>query len=254
MTVAGNDGTGFADHFSGHSERYARFRPQYPDQLFDAVAQLVDRRDVAWDCGCGSGQASVPLAARFQHVIATDASAKQIAQAQPADRVEYRVAPAEDSGLAGASVDLCTVAQAVHWFDLPRFYAEVRRVLAPGGAIAIWTYADAIVDEDRLDAAVRRFARETVEDYWPPERRYVWDGYRSLAFPFDEVAMPAIEIEREWSRAEMIGYIGTWSSVARFREATGSDPLPALDAELASAGWGDQPRRVRWPLTVRAGK
>src|SRR5690349_15303419 len=131
----------FHDHFSGLASRYADFRPHYPAALFDYLAALVPGNAQVWDCAAGNGQASIDLAQRFSKVIATDASPEQIASATARHNVEYRVALAEQSGLADTSVDLVTVAQALHWFDLNRFFAEVQRVLKPGGVLAIWTYA-----------------------------------------------------------------------------------------------------------------
>ncbi|HEX9944594.1 MAG TPA: class I SAM-dependent methyltransferase, partial [Thermoanaerobaculia bacterium] len=173
----------FKDHFSGHAESYASFRPRYSPQVFDFVATLPRRRAVAWDCGTGNGQAALDLAERFERVIATDASRQQLAQAIPHPRVEYRQAPAESSGLESGSIDLVAVAAAVHWFDFDRFYAEVERVLAPGGALAVWTY-DLVRIAPGMDDLVRRLAHEIVAPWWPPERRWVDEEYRTLPFPF----------------------------------------------------------------------
>ena len=112
------------DHFSHASDDYRRWRPGYPDELFAWLAAMAPSRAVAWDCATGSGQAAGGLAAHFARVVATDASAAQVAEAEAFGRVEYRVAPAEDSGLPDASVDLVTVAQALHWFEFERFFPK----------------------------------------------------------------------------------------------------------------------------------
>ena len=247
----------FKDHFTAQAAAYAQFRPEYPPALFDFVASLVERRDVAWDCGTGSGQAAVALAGHFARVVGTDASEAQVAAARgrrPHARVEYRVVPAEASGLPDASVNLVTVAQALHWFDLPRFYAEVRRVVAPGGALAVWSYDDPMLDDPALDERLQRFNEETVGPYWPPERRLVGEGYRALPFPFAETAAPALTLEQRWTLGELAGYLRSWSATARYVAARGADPVAPLEVELAAL-WGDPARRrlVRWPLTVRAG-
>jgi SAM-dependent methyltransferase len=247
----------FKDHFSTQAAAYAEFRPEYPPALFDFVASLVDRRDAAWDCGTGSGQAAVALADHFTHVVATDASEAQIAAARtrrPHPRVEYRVVPAEASGLPNASVNVVAVAQSLHWFDLARFYAEVRRVVAPGGALAVWSYGDPVLDDPALDERLQRFNAETVGPYWPPERRLVGEGYLALPFPFAESAAPALTLEQAWTIGELAGYLRSWSATARYAAAHGSDPVTQIEGELAPL-WGDQAgrRRVRWPLTVRAG-
>ncbi len=246
--------TEFKDHFSTKARAYAEFRPDYPAVLFDFAASLAPRRGIAWDCGTGAGQAAVALAARFGRVIATDASAQQLEHARPHERVEYRVAPAEDSGIDRASVDLVTVAQALHWFDLPRFYAEVRRVLAPGGAIAVWMYNDSTLDDPGLSEMLHRFNHETVLPFWPPERKHVVAGYRDLPFPFREIPAPELTLECDWALAEVIGYVRTWSAVTRYTARHGTDPVIPLEAELAAA-WGDPAtrRQIRWPLAIRAG-
>lgn len=240
--------------FSGQAAAYAEFRPDYPAALFEFIATLVSRRRLAWDCGTGSGQAAAALAGHFDRVIATDASAAQLADARPHQRVEYRVATAEVSGLTHASVDVVTVAQALHWFDLDRFYPEVHRVLTPGGALVVWSYGDPVLDHPPLDAMLRRFNRETLAPYWHPGRKHVRDGYRGLPFPFAEVSAPALLLERAWTLAELAGYVRTWSAAGRYVAALGADSVAPLAAELAR-GWGDPAVRhgVRWSLQVRAG-
>lgn len=245
----------FADHFSRSAAEYARFRPRYPAALFSYLASLVSEHTLAWDCATGSGQAAVALAAHFSHVVATDASPEQVAHAEPRAKVEYRVATAERSGLRGASVDLVTVAQALHWFDLPAFYAETARVLRPGGVLAAWCYGQMEVPGTALQHTLDRFYSDTVGPYWPPERRLVEEGYRSLSFPFPEISAPAFAMEASMSREALLGYLGTWSATQRYVQATGHDPLPELMRELAQH-WGEPqvPRRVRWPLSLRAGR
>ena len=245
----------FHDHFSGVANRYADFRPSYPPALFDYLATLVPRTAAVWDCACGSGQASADLAQRFDLVIATDASKEQIAAAAPRPRIEYRVALSEQSGLSDHSVGLVTVAQALHWFDLPRFYAEVNRVLAADGVIAVWSYGRTTIQDAALDAIVQRYYSEIVGPYWPPERKVVEDGYRTLAFPFAEFAAPGFRMEVDWTLEQLLGYLGTWSATSRYVKVIGQNPLLPLAEELKPA-WGDtdQPRQVWWPLPVRIGK
>lgn len=245
----------FSDHFSAVASEYAEYRPLYPDSLFDWLAGLAARREVAWDCATGSGQAAVALSSRFDRVIATDASAGQIGVAIRHPRVEYRVAPAEASGLEPASVDLVTVAQALHWFDRPAFYAETRRVLRRDGVLAAWTYGHPSIDEPRADAALQRFYSETVGPYWPKERALVDAGYRTIDFPFPEVATPSFEMETRWTLPLLLGYVATWSAVTRFRAARGEDPVGEL-GEALGRSWGDPEtsRRIVWPLALRASK
>lgn len=244
----------FHDHFSTVAGRYANFRPSYPGALFDYLATLVSRNAVVWDCGCGSGQASVDLAQRFAHVIATDASPEQIAAAGAHPQIDFRVARAEESGLPDHSIGLVTVAQAVHWFDFPRFYAEVNRVLAPGGVIAVWGYGFHSVEGESINPIVQRYYSEIVGPYWPPERSLIESGYRTIAFPFAEIVAPSFQMDVRWTQEQLLGYLSTWSATNRYIKATGHNPLPALAAELQPI-WGppEQVRQVIWTLPLRVG-
>jgi SAM-dependent methyltransferase len=251
----------FKDHFSSLAGSYAAGRPGYPDALFQWLAALCPVRELAWDCGAGSGQASLGLAEHFSRVIATDASAAQLAQAPRHDRIDYRVAPAEASGLAAAEADLVVVAQALHWFELEPFYAEVRRVLKPAGVIAVWTYGVIAVGEDAGDAGnqadriVQHFYRDVIGPYWPPERRHVETGYRDLAFPFATLPPASFAMTVSWRLADLVRYTRTWSATSRFEQARGVDPVPALEAELVPV-WGalERVREIRWPLSIRVGR
>jgi SAM-dependent methyltransferase len=187
-------------------------------------------------------------------VIATDPSAAQIAQARPQTGVEYRQASAEASGLDDASVDAAVAAQAAHWFDLPRYYAEVRRVVRPGGLVALLAYGVVHVDRD-LSAIVDRFYWQTLAGYWPQERRIVEEGYRSLPFPFPELATPPFAMTATWSLPQLLGYVRTWSAVQAIERARGGEEYAGF-ARALGAAWGDTRRRrpVRWDLALRLGR
>ncbi len=243
---------GFQDHFSARAELYARARPSYPAALFADLARFAPGTRCAWDCGTGNGQAAVGLASCFESVIATDPSTAQLARAEPHPRVEYRLAAEAASGLPAESVDLVTAAQAAHWFDPSRFYAEVRRVLRTGGVLAIWCYGLCEISPE-IDRLVAGFYRDGVGSYWPAERCHVEDGYRSLPFPFAEATFPPHVMERRWTLAEFGAYLGSWSAVERFHKANSTDPVRPLLSALAPE-WGDTPRVVRWPLTGRIGR
>ena len=244
---------GFKDHFSSHAAEYARFRPRYPDALYRYLRSIVPKRELAWDCGTGNGQAAVALAGIFQKVIATDASKDQIANATPHARVEYRVAPAEASGIDTDSIDLVTVAQALHWFDLDRFYAETNRVLKSGGVLAAWAY-NLLKIAAPIDAIINRYYYEVVGSFWPPERRLV-EEFDKLPFPTKELHAPTFEMAARWNLEKFVGYLKTWSATQRFIAANHSDPLRKIESELRSA-WGDptQIRRIAWPLALRVGR
>jgi SAM-dependent methyltransferase len=247
----------FKDHFSGHAELYRRFRPTYPRAVFAWLASLAPTRKLAWDAGTGNGQAAALLAEHFAHVEASDASAAQLAAATPHPGVHYRVAPAEASGLADASVDLALSAQALHWFDHVRYFAEVRRVVRPGGVVAALTYMHCEVDE-ALDAVLAAYIDRVRAD-WAPERRFVDAGYATIPFPFevieDTAARPPMEIVAELDLAGYLGYLATWSAAQHYLRRTGVDPRVALAADFAAA-WGEPEslRRVRWPLAGHVGR
>jgi SAM-dependent methyltransferase len=250
--LIGSSVPAFADHFSGHAGEYAAHRPSYPVGLIEYLASLCPRRQLAWDAGTGSGQAALLVAERFDRVRATDASAEQIRHAQPHTRVEYRVGLAHESGLGKGAVDLVTVAQALHWFDLTKFYAEVRRVLREGGVVAAWCYGNAVITPE-VDAVIARFYSDRVGRFWPPERRHVETGYCGLDFPFDEQRSPAFAIEAQLTGEEFLGYVATWSSVAAARKAEGRDPLVDLGPELLTSWPVDKRRLVTWPIGLRVG-
>lgn len=235
----------FSDHFSQLAARYAAYRPHYPPALVDLLADRCAQHEVAWDVGCGSGQLSVALASRFTAVIATDPSQAQLDHAEPDPRVSYRQAPAEASGLADASVDLVVAAQAAHWFDWPRYVAEVARVLRPGGLAALVSYGNA-----EVNARVAAFYQR-IEPYWPPGRVHVNNRYRDLTFGWPEVPAPPLAMTAQWTREELVGYVTTWSATARFVAAEGDAEVQALASELA-AEWPDgETREIRWPLTIK---
>jgi len=243
----------FKDHFSEVSAAYAAHRPSYPAALVDFLARLAPARRLAWDAGCGSGQLSVLLAGSFDRVVATDASPEQIGRATPHAKVEYRCARAEASGLPERAVDLATAAQAAHWFDLSAYYAEVRRVTRPGGIIAMVSYGVLTADAD-IDRVIQPFYRDVLASYWPPERRHVDEGYRSLPFPFEELEAPALEIQLDWRLEDLVGYVGTWSAVWALQQSEGPGPFATLRRALADA-WGTAAvRTVRWPLALRVGR
>lgn len=244
----------FKDHFSSHAAAYAAYRPAYPPALAAWLAAIAPATDEALDVGCGSGQLALLLAEHFRHVSATDPSAEQIARAAPHARIDYRVASAEMSGLPDASVDLLTAAQAAHWFDLPAFFAEARRLLRPGGVIALISYAG-MAHHGPIEPIVERFRLETLQGYWPPERAMVENGYRDIALPFVPIAAPAFAIELSWPLAALIGYLDTWSAVRAMEKEIGRAPFDALVTELGAA-WGDPAmhRTIRWPLTILAGR
>ncbi|MBY5993547.1 class I SAM-dependent methyltransferase [Ferrimonas balearica] len=239
-----------ADHFSGHSQAYQQYRPHYPDWLFAQFARWAPGDDLALDLGSGGGQAALGLMPHFRQVLAGDLSLAQLATA-PAGlaRVACR---SEALPIANGQVDLITVAQALHWFDLPPFYREVQRVLKPGGVLAVWCYELAQVDP-AIDAQVAHFYRQVVGPFWPPERRHVEQGYRDLPFPFAPLAHDPIRFTVRWPLARFLGYLGTWSATQGYLRHHRQDPIVPLRRTLAPL-WGEGEREVHWPLSLRAGR
>jgi SAM-dependent methyltransferase len=243
----------FKDHFSQSAAGYAAYRPAYPTELVSFLANAAGKNEFAWDCGCGSGQLSTLLAERFAQVYATDASAKQIEKAVHHPQVHYACAPAEASGLGDQVADLIVAAQAAHWFDLPAFYREVRRVGRPGSVIALVSYGVVKVDE-QLDPIIGRFYWDVIGPYWPPERKHVENGYRSLDFPFAEIQAPDMAMSATWTLRDFVGYVNTWSAVAAVERAIGPEPCERFSHDLGEArGPADHKRTIRWPLAMRVG-
>ena len=243
----------FNDHFSGHATDYAKFRPHYPPELFEFVGSIAPSKNTVWDCGTGNGQAAKGLAGVFDRVIATDASERQLSSAVENSKVEYHVAPAEASGLDADSVDAVTVAQALHWFDIPKFFEEARRVIKPGGVIAVWSY-ELMNISPAVDRIMHPFYCDTVGPFWPEERKLVEEGYRSIDFPFEELSRPEFKMSATWTMFDFIGYIRTWSATQRFMKSRNFDPVDQL-TNLLGAEWGPpfNQKEITWPLNMRVG-
>ncbi|MEO7085212.1 MAG: class I SAM-dependent methyltransferase [Gemmatimonadaceae bacterium] len=242
------------DHFSSIAASYATFRPKYPPSLFERLSALVQRRGLAWDCAAGTGQATLDLAGWFDRVIGSDVSSAQIAQAFLNPKITWQVAPAESSGIAGGTVDLIAVPQALHWFDLERFYREAKRVAVDGGILAAWSYGSAELAGEVGDA-YRHFEHETMRPYWPAERRYVTDVYKTIDFPFEELDFPAMTLDAIWTRDQLLGYMRTWSATTRYVARHDADPVLGFAKEIQLL-WPDpeQRRALTWPLTTRVGR
>jgi ubiquinone/menaquinone biosynthesis C-methylase UbiE len=244
----------FEDHFSKHSQQYAQYRPHYPDEIYAYLASIAPGRSLAWDCGTGNGQAARGLAKHFDRIHATDASAEQIALAYPHDKVEYHVEPAEHVSLQDASVDLVTVAVAIHWFPFDEFYREVKRVLKPDGVLAAWTYSFPEISS-QVDPLIDQYYYEILAGYWPERIHYLEERYETIPFPFEEIASPPFVMEASWNLDQFAGFLDSWSAAQRYKAQKGHHPLEALWHKLVPA-WGDEKelRRIRWPLHFRIGR
>jgi SAM-dependent methyltransferase len=240
------------DHFSKQAGVYAKYRPLYPDELFRYLASLTTERKLAWDCATGNGQAALGLVKHFDRVIATDFSASQINGAFSHPRISYKIASADDSGLPSHTVDLITVAQAFHWFNLDTFYPEAKRALKAGGVIAVWCHSMMVIDPI-IDPIISRFHDDIPGPFWPPERKLVIEGFRSLPFPFREISSRRITIQTRWSVEMLLGYFRSWSATQRCIDATGKSPISEIESEIKSLRHADDHRLIHWPISLRVG-
>ncbi len=244
----------FKDHFSGHANSYAAARPLYPDALFKWVASRCSNHSLVWDAGCGNGQASIALTQYFDEVFASDPSITQIANAIPHTKISYTVEPAEQSSLPNHCVDCICVAQALHWFDFERFFNETKRVLKHDGLLVAWTYEKSSVNKN-IDTVFEKLYRGTLDDYWPPERKYVETAYRDIPFPLKEIPAPHFQLQCDWNLSQYLAYLRSWSASQRYLSVTGVDAVALIQHEMQEA-WGnpEDVLAVLWPLTVRAGR
>jgi len=241
----------FKDHFSEGTQEYATFRPTYPAALFEYLSGISPEKKIAWDCATGNGQCAYELSKYFSLVLATDASSSQIEQAKKQKNIAYSVSVAERSSIETGSVDLVAVAQALHWFDQEKFFSEVKRVLKPKGVLAVWSYNLLKIRSD-LDEVINHFYKETLEAYWQPERIMVEQGYAQIQFPFKQTETPEFVMKQEWNCSQLLGYLGTWSAVKKYKQENGVDPVTEL-SEAITVLWSDpeEKLKVEWPLNIR---
>ena len=239
--------------FSSRSDDYARYRPTYPEALFAWLASQCAATDSALDLAAGNGQASLPLTRHFRQVLACDASAEQLAAGDGWAHVQRFVAEAEHLPLRNGLLDLIVVAQALHWFATPAFFAQARQALKPNGLFCAWCYSLLEVSPD-VDAIINHLYHETLAGYWPAGRASVDAGYRDIRPPFACIDTPPFALEAQWNLGELLGYLRTWSAVKQWQRQHGRDPIELHEPQILSA-WGppDQRRPVRWPLHFLTG-
>jgi len=240
--------------FADSPGRYAEARPLYPQALFDWIAATCRGHDTAWDCATGNGQAAIALARIFHRVEATDISAAQVAQGFVAPNIRYSAGAAERPEFADHSFDLIAVAQALHWFDLDRFWPAVRQVARPGALFCGWGYAW-FRGSEAVSELLFEPVTQLVSPYWAPNNRILWDGYADadVRWPFVRLEVPDFRITVRWSVDQIIAYVRTWSA---FKNATAAGADTELEQILTHARHelGPEPRHELWvPLTILAG-
>ncbi len=244
----------FKDYFSHQAESYKKYRPTYPVSLYQYLVSLVPSRQIAWDCATGNGQCAQGLSPYFDKIIASDASQQQIAQARPVNNIEYRCMLAEHTSIDDHSLDLITVAQALHWFDIAAFFTEARRVLKNKGIISVWSYSLLRIDKD-INQIIDFLYYDVLNGFWPDERKWVENAYRGIDFPFEELPAKTFSITLNWSLQQLLAYLATWSAVFKYKEVKGQDPLEQIHDQLARL-WANNTfeRSLSWPLVLRTGR
>jgi ubiquinone/menaquinone biosynthesis C-methylase UbiE len=241
------------DNFTAHSNQYKKFRPAYPDELYNFLMELVATKHTAWDCGTGNGQLAQGLAKYFKEVYATDISEKQISNAVKENNIFYKVESAEKTSFPNNFFDLITVAQAIHWFNFNAFYSEVKRTIKPGGVLAVTGYG-LIKTDEQTDKIINKFYCDLIGSYWDKERKYVDENYQTIPFPFKEIKTPSLINTFQWTFEQLTGYLQTWSAVQHFIKANNKDPVEIIYEELKDA-WGNDPiKTIRFPVLLRVAK
>jgi hypothetical protein len=240
------------DNFSAQAVLYAQYRPAYPPELFKYISNFVANKNTTWDCGTGNGQSAIALSKYFKKVIATDISSKQIEQAEKVSNIFYSVQPSGHTNIESNSVNLITVAQAIHWFNFENFYAEVKRVATRSAFIAVWTYSFLQIDE-AIDQIIRNYHFNFLGNYWDAERKYVDDEYKNIPFPFERINTPQFFIEKQWSLMELEGYLNTWSVLQKYIAANASNPVPDLINSIKPLWGTETKRKIIFPVHLLLG-
>ncbi len=244
----------FKDYFSTQAKEYSKYRPKYPDELFSYLSSLVNEHNAAWDCATGNGQAAIGLEPYFEKIIATDASSSQIEHAELHPKIEYHTATAENSGLESYSIDLLTVATAIHWINTDIFYPEAKRIIKNGGVLAVWTYSESYVNEE-IDEVSRYYGHTIIGEHWPEENKKAWDFENKIHLPFENIETPNFEIHLNWDLGDYMKYLYTWSATHNYIRKTGKNPLEIVYNDFLAA-WKDEniKRDMKKIVKLKAGR
>ena len=244
----------FHDLFSGHAKLYSEVRPGYPTEIYDFIAANVNHTEIAWDCGSGNGQAATKLAEIFSQVFATDSSAKQIEHAILHNNVSYSVQPSENTNFPDSIFDCVTVAQAIHWYDLKKFYNELHRTLKPGGLLCVWGYTWFNISDD-IDDIVEKTLISSLKEYWAPQTKLLQDGYKDLILPYEQITVPSFKIVVHWDLTQIISYLHSWSPMKSYGEKHGDKGMDLLFEGMIEA-WGPKikKRKISMPIYMKASR
>ena len=241
------------DNFSAQASLYSKYRPTYPNSVFEFIYKVVPGNDYAWDCATGNGQIAVELSKVFNKVAATDISANQLAGAKQRENIMYLLENAEHSSFPDSSFDLITVGQAIHWLNFDNFYAEVHRTLKPNGIIAVLGYPLMRIDS-KVDKVIEYFYNTVLKDYWDDERRFIDQQYQTIPFPFSEIKAPEFLIQLKWDLNGLFGFLNTWSAVQHYMKRNKNNPVDLIADQLKEEWGGEIAKEVTFKLLVRIGK
>ena len=245
----------FKDFFSQQASHYARYRPKYPAELFTFIKEIVQKTNFVWDVATGNGQAANELAKFFDHVYATDLSDEQLKYAIQQENIEYKKEFAESTSLANSSVDLITIATAIHWFDQPAFFKEADRVLKTKGVLFAWSYGGCKVNIE-VDQIIDYFNFEYLVDYWHEGAKMNWyDKYQSLILPFEPISTPNFICKANYNLEEVMNYMFSWSGVQNYIRLHQKNPIEIIQADLEKA-WGDplSVKEIKWHLHTKCSR
>ncbi|NLR93539.1 MULTISPECIES: class I SAM-dependent methyltransferase [Flammeovirga] len=242
------------DKFSSSSSSYKKFRPRYPDSLFEKIMEHVKDTNDVLDCGTGNGQATRYLSKNFKSVIGIDISKNQINNAESERNIWYLEGNANATRFKDESFDLITAAQSLHWFDLEAFNQEAIRLLRPGGVIALFGYNLFKVNPE-IDEMISYFYYDVIGPYWDDERKILEEEYKNIPFDFEEIPQnEVVDMVVNWDLDQLYGYLHTWSSVKKYMEENPThDPVDDLFKHLKPV-WGEKSKHeVVFPVFLKVG-
>lgn len=242
------------DLFSAHAEEYAKYRPLYPDELYQFLLRQVELKNAALDCGTGNGQSAAVLAEYFTTVEATDISQKQIDHALVKSNLHYHVCPAEQTPFADNQFDLITCATAIHWFQFDHFFSEMKRVGKDKAIFACWAYDLVRTDQPALNQLIDEFYWKKIHNYWDPERLHVDAKYKTIPFPFEEIPNPGFTTKLDWNLKTLEGYLNTWSAVQHYIKKNQQNPVDEFMQRVSNKVDNDIKLKMTFPIFMRIGR